>query len=210
MRVVDLLLHGTPCVGRLSVWGETKGPLPSIHDYPPNMWSRHRRLSVPKTACLNKTWMKYDEISMNTPQTSDLGTAVCLCLRMLVSTRLGGIIHVYPPNMWSRHCCLPVPKKACFNKTWGIIHDYPPNMWSRHCRLSVPKKACFNKTLGNYPWLPPKTCDLGTAVCLCPRKLVSTKLGWDIHEYPPNMWSRHCRLSVPKKACFNQTWVKYP
>ena len=172
---------------------------------------------------------------MSTAQTCDLGTAVCLCLRMLVSTRLGGIIHVYPPNMWSRHCCLPVPKKACFNKTLGNYPWLPPktcdlgtavclcprklvstklwvkypwiplqNMWSRHCRLSVPKKACFNKTRVKYPWIPLQTCDLGTAVCLCLRKLVSTKLGWSIHNHPPNMWSRHCRLSVPKNACFNK------
>ena len=51
--------------------------------------------------------------------------------------------------------------------------------------------------------------DLGTAVCLCRRKLVTTKLGGIIHEYHQNVCSRHCRLSVPKKMSFDKTWGKY-
>ena len=41
---------------------------------------------------------RLEELSMITPQTCDLGTAVCLCLRKLVSTKLWGIIHDYPPK----------------------------------------------------------------------------------------------------------------
>ena len=88
---------------------------------------------------------------MFTLQTCDLGTAVCLCLRKLVSTRLE--------------------------------------------ELSM---------------ITPQTCDLGTAVCLCLRTLVSTKTWVKYLYFLPNMWSRHCHLSVPKKACFNKTWANYP
>ena len=63
----------------------------------------------------------------------DLGTAVCLCRRKLVTTKLGGIIHEYHQNMCSRHCRLSVPKKMSFDKTWGKYErdlSYPPNIKS--------------------------------------------------------------------------------